>query len=35
MVWSVTQSWVFWSVKSSGPYEALLLIKQVDVMEFQ
>ena len=24
MVWTVTQSQTFWSVKSSGPYEALL-----------
>ena len=32
MVWLVTQSQTFWSVKSSGPYEALLLIKLVDVM---
>ena len=35
MVWSVTQSQTFWSVKSSGPLEALLLIKLVDAMEFQ
>ena len=24
MVWTVTQSQTLWSVKSSGPYEALL-----------
>ena len=35
MVWSVTQSQTFWSVKSSGPKEALLSIKLVDAMEFQ
>ena len=35
MVLSVTQSQTFWSVKSSGPLEALLLIKLVDAMEFQ
>ena len=23
-VWSLTQSWTFWSVQSRGPYEALL-----------
>ena len=32
---SVTQSQTFWTVKSSGPQEALLLIKLVDAMEFQ
>ena len=35
MVWSVTQSQTFWRVWSSGPWEALLLIKLVDVTEFQ
>ena len=35
IVWAVTQSQTFWSVKSSGPYEALLSIKLADVMEFQ
>ena len=35
MVWLVTQSQTFWSAKSSGPYEVLLLIKLVDVMKFQ
>ena len=35
MVWSVTQSQTFWTVKSSGPQKALILIKLVDVMEFQ
>ena len=35
MMWSLTQSQSFWSVKSSGPQEALLLIKLMDVMEFQ
>ena len=35
MVWSLTQSQTFWSVKSSGPQEALLSIKLVEVMEFQ
>ena len=34
MVWSATQSQTFWRVKSSGPWEALLLIKLVDAMEF-
>ena len=28
-------SQTFWSVKSNGPYEALLPIKAVEVMEFQ
>ena len=35
MVWSVTQSHTFWNAKSNGPQEAMLLIKLVDVMEFQ
>ena len=35
MVWSVSQSQTFWNVKLSGPWEALLPIKLVDVMEFQ
>ena len=35
MVWLVTQSQTSRSVKSNGPSEALLLIKLVDVMEFQ
>ena len=35
MMWLVTQSQTFWSVKSSGPQEALLLIKLVDAMKFQ
>ena len=34
MLWSVTDSQTFGSAKSSGPQEALLLIKLVDVMEF-
>ena len=34
MVWSATQIQTFWKVKSSGPQEALLLIKLVDVMKF-
>ena len=33
MVWLVAQSQTFWSAKSSGRYEALLLIKLVDVMD--
>ena len=33
--WLVTQSQTFWSAKSSGRYEALLLIKLVDVIKFQ
>ena len=33
MVWSATHSQTFWSVKSSGPWKALLLIKLVDAME--
>ena len=35
MVWSVTQSQTFQSVKSGGPQGALLSIKLMDVMEFQ
>ena len=35
MVWLVAQSQTFWSAKSSGRYEALLLIKLVDVIKFQ
>ena len=35
MVWSVTQGQTFWNVKSSGPWESLLLIKPVDAMEFK
>ena len=35
MVWSVTHSQTFWSVKSNGPYEALRSIKLVDVMALQ
>ena len=35
MVWSVTQNQTFWCAKSSGPEEALLLIKLVDAMKFQ
>ena len=35
MVWSVTHSQTFWSVKSSGPYEALRSIKLVDGMALQ
>ena len=35
MVWSVTQSQTFWKAKSRGPEEALLLIKLVDMIEFQ
>ena len=35
MVWSVTQNQTFWSVKSSGPLEALLSIKLFDAIEFQ
>ena len=33
--WSLTQSQTSWSVKSSGPQEALLPTKLVEVMEFQ
>ena len=35
MVCSVTQSQTFWRAKSSGPWEELLLIRIVDVIEFQ
>ena len=35
MVWSLTSSQTSWNVKSSGPYEASLRTKLVDVMEFQ
>ena len=35
MVCSVTQSQTFWSVKSSGPYEASLQRKLVEKMQFQ
>ena len=35
MVCSASQSQTFWRVKSSGPEEALLLIKLVDSMKFQ
>jgi len=35
MVWSLTQSHTYWSMKSSGPEEALLPIKLVEVMGFQ
>ena len=35
MVWLVTQSQTIRSAKSSGAYEALLLIKLVDMMKFQ
>ena len=34
-VWSLTYSQTSWSVMSSGPYEALLQTKQVEVVEFQ
>ena len=34
-VWSLTQSLIIWSVKSSGPQEALLSKKLVEAMEFQ
>ena len=30
MVWSAIKSQMFWRVKSSGPWEALLLIKLMD-----
>ena len=30
MVWSVTQSETFWSVKSSGPQDATLTVKLVE-----
>ena len=35
VVWSLTQSQTFWAVKSSGPWEALLSAKLVEVMGFQ
>ena len=35
MVWSLTQSQTSWNVKSSGPQEASLQTKLVEVMEFQ
>ena len=35
MMWSLTQSQTSWNAKSSGPYEALLPIKLVEVMGFQ
>ena len=35
MMWSLTQSQTSWNVKSSGPWEALLQAKLVEVMEFQ
>ena len=35
IVWLVTQSQTFWSAKSSGPWDTLLLIKLVDAMTFQ
>ena len=35
MMWSLTLSQTFWSAKSSGPYEASLQTKLVEVMEFQ
>ena len=35
MVWSATQNQIFWSVKSSGPEKALMLIKLADAMELQ
>ena len=35
MEWSLTQSQTSWSVKSSGPEEALLSVKLVEAMEFQ
>ena len=35
MVWSLTQSQTSWSVESSGPQEALLRTKLVEVMELQ
>ena len=35
LVWSVTQSQTFLSVTSSEPSQALLLVKLVEVMEFQ
>ena len=35
MVWSLTYSQTSWSAKSSGPYEASLWTKLVEVMDFQ
>ena len=35
MVWSLTLSQIFWSTKSSGPYEAALWTKLVEEIEFQ
>ena len=35
MVWSLTSNQISWSVKSSGPWEASLQTKLVEVMEFQ
>ena len=35
MVWSLTKSQTFWSVKSNGPWEALLRTKLVEMMKFQ
>ena len=35
MVWLVTQSQMFWSVKSGGPQVALPLRKLEDAMKFQ
>ena len=35
IVWSLTSAQTSWSVKSSGPYEALLGTELVEVMEFQ
>ena len=34
MVWSLTKSQKTWSVKSGGPYEALLQTKLVEVRNF-
>ena len=35
MVWSLTYSQTSWNAKSSGPWEASLQTKLVEVMEFQ
>ena len=35
MVWSLTKSQTSWNAKSSGPYEASLQTKLVEVMESQ
>ena len=35
MVWSLTSPHTSWSVKSRGPYKALLGTKLVEMMEFQ